>query len=85
LSLHWKKMNKQGALAGMLTGAFTVLFWIYAPITIGGQSLSSLMYEIVPGFILATVAIVVVSKITAPPEASVEKMFDDMVEQHNNG
>ncbi|NQZ22899.1 MAG: sodium/proline symporter PutP [Colwellia sp.] len=85
LSLHWKKMNKQGALAGMLTGAFTVLFWIYAPITIGGESLSSLMYEIVPGFILATLAIVVVSKITTAPEASVEKMFDDMVEQHNNG
>jgi SSS family solute:Na+ symporter/sodium/proline symporter len=85
LSLHWKKMNKQGALAGMLTGAFTVLFWIYAPITIGGQSLSSLMYEIVPGFILATIAIVIVSKITSPPETSVEKMFDDMVEQHNKG
>jgi sodium/proline symporter len=83
LSLYWKKMNKQGALAGMLTGAFTVLFWIYAPITIGGESLSSTMYEIVPGFILATIAIVVVSKFTADPDESVEKMFDDMLEQHN--
>jgi SSS family solute:Na+ symporter/sodium/proline symporter len=85
LSLHWKKMNKQGALAGMLTGAFTVLFWIYAPITIAGESLSSLMYEIVPGFILATIAIIVVSKLTSDPEESVEKMFDDMVVKHNNG
>ena len=83
LSLYWKKMNKQGALAGMLTGAFTVLFWIYAPITIGGESLSSAMYEIVPGFILATIAIVVVSKFTADPDESVEQMFDDMLEQHN--
>jgi sodium/proline symporter len=83
LSLYWKKMNKQGALAGMLTGAFTVLFWIYAPITIGGESLSSTMYEIVPGFILATIAIVVVSKFTANPDESVEQMFDDMLEQHN--
>ena len=83
LSLYWKKMNKQGALAGMLTGAFTVLFWIYAPITIGGESLSSTMYEIVPGFILATIAIVVVSKFTADPDESVEQMFDDMLEQHN--
>ena len=83
LSLYWKKMNKQGALAGMLTGAFTVLFWIYAPITIGGESLSSTMYEIVPGFILATIAIVVVSKFTADPDESVELMFDDMLEQHN--
>jgi SSS family solute:Na+ symporter/sodium/proline symporter len=83
LSLYWKKMNKQGALAGMLTGAFTVLFWIYAPITIGGESLSSVMYEIVPGFILATIAIVLVSKATGEPDDSVEKMFDDMLEQHN--
>lgn len=83
LSLYWKKMNKQGALAGMLTGAFTVLFWIYSPVTIGGVPLSSLMYEIVPGFIFATIAIVVVSKLTAAPDESVENMFDEMLEQHN--
>jgi sodium/proline symporter len=83
LSLYWKKMNKQGALAGMLTGAFTVLFWIYSPVTIGGVPLSSLMYEIVPGFIFATIAIVVVSKFTAAPDESVENMFDEMLEQHN--
>jgi sodium/proline symporter len=83
LSLYWKKMNKQGALAGMLTGAFTVLFWIYSPVTIDGVPLSSMMYEIVPGFILATIAIVVVTKVTAAPDESVEKMFDDMLEQHN--
>jgi SSS family solute:Na+ symporter/sodium/proline symporter len=83
LSLYWKKMNKQGALAGMLTGAFTVLFWIYSPVTIGGVPLSSLMYEIVPGFIFATIAIVVVSKLTDAPDESVENMFDEMLEQHN--
>jgi sodium/proline symporter len=83
LSLYWKKMNKQGALAGMLTGAITVLIWIYAPITVGGELLSSVMYEIVPGFILSTIAIVVVSNFTAAPDESVEKMFDDMIEQHN--
>jgi sodium/proline symporter len=83
LSLYWKKMNKQGALAGMLTGAFTVLFWIYSPVTIDGVPLSSMMYEIVPGFILATIAIVVVTKVTAAPDESVEKMFDDMLQQHN--
>jgi SSS family solute:Na+ symporter/sodium/proline symporter len=82
-SLYWKKMNKQGALAGMLTGAITVLIWIYAPITVGGELLSSVMYEIVPGFILSTIAIVVVSNFTAAPDESVEKMFDDMIEQHN--
>ena len=61
-SLYWKKMTRNGALAGMITGAATVLLWIYAPINIDGQSLSSLMYEIVPGFILCSLVIYVVSK-----------------------
>ena len=61
LSLYWKRMNLQGAISGMVVGAATVLFWIYAPITIDGQALSAIIYEIVPGFILSTIAIVVVS------------------------
>jgi len=78
LSLFWKGMNRNGALAGMITGAFTVLFWIYAPITINGQSLSSVIYEIVPGFILCTIAIIVVSKNTKPVSSSIKKMFDQV-------
>ena len=64
LSLHWKGMNRNGALAGVIAGAVTVLIWIYAPIEINGQSLSSLMYEIVPGFIACTLAVVFVSRAT---------------------
>ena len=61
-SLYWKSMTKKGAMAGMITGAATVLIWIYAPIEIGGKSLSSWMYEIVPGFIASSFAIYLVSK-----------------------
>jgi SSS family solute:Na+ symporter/sodium/proline symporter len=82
LSLYWKKMNRHGALAGMLTGAGTVLFWIYAPITINGQSLSAVMYEIVPGFILATLAIVLVSKFTHTEDKDIESLFDVMESKH---
>lgn len=53
LSLFWRKMTAQGALAGMIVGALTVVAW--KPLT--GSSL----YEIIPGFILATLAIYVVS------------------------
>jgi SSS family solute:Na+ symporter/sodium/proline symporter len=83
LSLYWNKMNRNGALAGMLTGAATVLFWIYAPITIAGESLSSYIYEIVPGFILSTMAIVIVSKLTHQPQEEIEKTFDSMLKQHS--
>ena len=82
LSLYWKKMNRNGALAGMITGAATVLFWIYAPLTIDGQSLSSWIYEIVPGFILCSVVVVVVSKLTYKPQPDLEETFDEMLTYH---
>ncbi|MEL0640840.1 sodium/proline symporter PutP [Pseudoalteromonas aliena] len=77
-SLYWKRMNFAGALAGMLVGAFTVLIWIYGPFTINGESLSSFMYEIVPGFILASIAIVVVSLVTKEPEQNITVLFDEV-------
>ena len=75
-------MNSNGALAGMLTGAVTVLIWIYAPITINGQSLSSVMYEIVPGFVMATIAIVLVSRLTAKEQPELEVIFDQVAGKH---
>ncbi len=78
LSLYWKRMNLQGAISGMVVGAATVLFWIYAPITIDGQKLSAIIYEIVPGFILSTIAIVVVSLTTAEPKQEITDLFDEV-------
>ncbi|MBN7818982.1 sodium/proline symporter PutP [Bowmanella yangjiangensis] len=78
ISLFWKRMTRAAALAGMLVGAGTVLFWIYAPVTINGQSLSSWMYEIVPGFILCTLTILVVSLFTRPPSQAMQDTFTKM-------
>ena len=78
LSLYWKRMTAAGALAGMLVGAATVLFWVFAPLTIAGLPLSQTVYEIIPGALLSTVAILMVSKQTAPPSASVQATFDVM-------
>ncbi|MGL1958521.1 MAG: sodium/proline symporter PutP [Colwellia sp.] len=79
--LFWKNMTRNGALAGIITGALTVLIWIYAPITYNGQSLSSIMYEIVPGFIACTLAIVIVSKLSKV-ESVVTDKFDEMLTYH---
>ncbi|MBA6328390.1 sodium/proline symporter PutP [Colwellia sp. MB02u-6] len=83
MSLYWKKMNRHGALAGMLTGAITVLVWMYAPITLNGQHLSDVMYEIVPGFIMASIAIVLVSRLTTKEQPEIEKLFDEVVAKHS--
>jgi len=80
--LYWKDMTRNGALAGILSGAITVLIWIYAPITIGGEALSSVMYEIVPGFIVCSLAIYIVSKLSPPVEESISNKFDEMLEIH---
>jgi len=82
-SLYWKKMTRNGALAGMVTGAITVLLWIYLPITINGQSLSSIMYEIVPGFILCSVVIYVVSKSAPQDDTNVLAKHDEMLTHHS--
>lgn len=81
LSLYWSRMTFAGALSGIVVGALTVLIWIYAPITVNGQTLSQLMYEIVPGVLLSTLSIVLVSLLTTAPAPSIRQLFGKM-EQH---
>lgn len=76
LSLWWKRMNRWGALAGMVAGTFTVLFWIYIPIN--GAPLASHLYEMVPGVLAATLAIVIVSRLTAKPSVDIDTSFKTM-------
>ncbi len=79
LGLYWKRMTFAGALAGIVVGAVTILIWVYSPLTIGGQSLSSVVYEIVPGVIFGSIAIVVVSLADPEPSHSIRQMFDAML------
>ena len=76
LSLTWRRMTRNGALAGMIVGAVTVLFWIFAPVGPGGAPLSSIIYEMVPGFLLSLLAIVGVSLMGKAPPAPVVETFD---------
>ena len=76
LSLTWKRMTRNGALAGMIVGAAVVLFWIFAPVLPDGKTLSSVIYEMVPGFLLSFLAILVVSKLDKAPAAEVTETFE---------
>lgn len=78
-SLHWPRMNLAGAMAGVIVGGCTVLVWIYMPLTIlNGQALSSVIYEIVPGVIASSLAIVLVSLATRPPTSTTSELFHRM-------
>jgi len=63
LSLTWDRMTGSGAVAGLVTGAAVVIGWIMLGWNgefLGGPG----VYEIIPGFLAAWIAIVVVSRIT---------------------
>lgn len=76
LSLTWKRMTRNGALAGMITGAAVVLFWIFAPVLADGAALTTVLYEMVPGFILSFLAIVGVSLMGKAPTGEVAETFE---------
>lgn len=80
-SLYWRKMTKLAAMLGMISGALTVLIWIYAPIEINGKSLSATMYEIVPGFIVSSLVILIVSILKPEMQELVLEQFDKVGEQ----
>lgn len=73
-ALLWKGVTRNGALAGMIVGAAVVLFWVYAPVLPNGEALTTVIYEIVPGFLAALGTIVVVS-LTGRPTPESEALF----------
>ncbi len=78
LSLMWPRMTRNGALAGMLTGALTVVLWHNGAWfgLIDGPIFG--LYELLPGFILSTIAVVVASLLGAPPSARTAAIFSQM-------
>ncbi|MDY4431378.1 MAG: sodium:proline symporter, partial [Evtepia sp.] len=62
-----------GALAGMVAGAVMVFVWKYLIAPMGG---AWAIYELLPAFLVACVAIVVVSLVTAPPSQEIADEFE---------
>jgi len=69
-SLLWRDTTRNGALAGMLTGAITVVVWKQ----LSGGLFE--LYELLPGFVFASLAIVIFSKIDKKPEQEILDTFD---------
>lgn len=71
LSLYWRKLTNYGALAGTVTGAVVAFVWGTV------ESLSSMLYEIVPGFVLGLIVAVVVSLVTYKRNEEIEAEFTE--------
>jgi sodium/proline symporter len=72
-------MTSQGALAGVLVGAVTVIVWSQ----LSGGLFD--VYELVPGFILSSIAVVLVSKRSPAVRDAVGIQFDDMLTKMRGG
>ena len=73
LALFWKRSNKYGAIAGLITGGVMVFLWKFGISNLGGVFA---IYELLPAFVLAIVVNVIVSLCTAKPTDDMIAEFD---------
>ncbi|GGF26254.1 sodium:proline symporter [Halobacillus andaensis] len=72
LSLFWKNITRNGALAGIIVGAITVILWA----NLSGGIFD--LYELLPGFILSGIAAILVSLAGTPPKEVIAE-FEEAV------
>jgi sodium/proline symporter len=70
LSLFWKRMTRNGALAGMIMGTVTVIVWSM----LSGGLFD--VYELAPGFLFSIVSIIIVSLLDKSPSNEVQEEFN---------
>ncbi len=61
LALYWKNTTRTGIIAGMISGALCVIVWTRIAV------LANFLYELIPGFLMAMLVTIIVSKVTKKP------------------
>ncbi|MBZ7938724.1 sodium/proline symporter PutP [Campylobacter sp. W0014] len=72
-SLFWKRMTKFGAIAGMISGALVVVLW--------KNCFDSNLYEMIPGFLTASLVIVfgsLLTEVSSGSKIAYEKMINEI-------
>jgi sodium/proline symporter len=70
LSLFWKRMTRNGALAGIIVGSVTVIVWS----SLKGGLFD--LYELAPGFLFSSLAIIIFSLIDKAPSKEIQEEFN---------
>lgn len=76
-ALFWRRTNKWGALAGMVSGAGMVFVWKFIVRKVYAGTFLDI-YELLPAFLVSLAAIIIVSLSTAAPEKEVVETFDSV-------
>lgn len=73
LALFWKRSNKYGAIAGLVTGGVMVFLWKFVIAKLGSVFA---IYELLPAFVVAIIVNVIVSLCTSKPSDDMIAEFD---------
>lgn len=71
ISLYWKRMTRNGAIAGIIGGGLTVLVWM----NLEGGLFD--LYELVPGFLVSIVCILLFSLLDRKPRQDIRAQFEE--------
>lgn len=80
-ALFWKRCNKYGALAGMISGGVMVFIWKFLVRPIGGIWD---IYELLPAFVVSALFIAIVSLFTKEPDREIVEEFNSVSHQIKN-
>ena len=72
-SLFWKRTNRAGAIAGMVSGGVMVFVWKLLLKPLGGVFG---IYELMPAFLISCIFIIAVSLLTEKPSEELEEEFE---------
>lgn len=73
-ALFWKRTNKAGAIAGMITGGVMIFVWKFIVRTMFAGTILDI-YELLPAFILGLAVTIIVSLLTKAPEEKLVEEF----------
>ena len=77
VGLFWRRMNWQGALAGVLGGSITATVWYF----VFEKMLGCPLYAMIPGVIVSLMCLFTVTKLTSPPPQEVTDTFDEYTKE----
>ncbi len=77
MSVYWKKTTGPGVIAGMLTGLVTTVIWNQMS---GGPGMVFDIYELLPAFTLAMLAVIIISYLSGPPNRGKEEIQRELEE-----
>ena len=73
LALFWRRANRYGAIAGMISGGVMVFAWKYLVRPLGGVWD---IYELLPAFLVSALLMIAVSLVTPAPSREMTEEFD---------